>query len=191
MIKLLKEAYIKLRKKKEKVSIWNVLRYYNIPYWKFIFFYFNLMSKGFLLFFYSYFRYFMLIIWRRTLLIWASILAYFNITEEMINNFVRKSINIINYFLNQLELFKQILIGIIIIISLYYIFKIIKKVYTFLFKYTDILYFNDKIKNFYTNNIVNFIERNKQKRNIKTKEDFDLNEIKKIENKYKKHERIS
>jgi hypothetical protein len=109
----------------------------------------------------------------------------------MFEKIINKSTSFIHYFLNQIELTKQIIIGILFLISLYYILKILKRIYLFLFKYTDILNFNEKIKNYYSNNIVNFIEKNKKQKNIKTRENNDLNEIKKIESKYKKNERTT
>jgi len=145
-------------KKEKPIKLRKLLKGHNISLIRFIFFYLNLVSMSFKKFWYEYFRYFMLIIWRRTLLIWGSLLAYINITEQWI--------------IEQTLLFKTIIINLsikaqlILVISLFILWifrKIFYLIYKYFFNYRDLLNFNEKIINYYAENTAAWILKNSKK----------------------------
>ena len=176
-----------------------LLKSYNIPLIKFIFFYLSVVSKACFKFWYQYFRYFMLIIWRRTFLLWVSVLSYFKIDEKLL--------------LGICAFFKDFIINIpiswqhqcicILACFLLVIFRhLIIFIYKYLFNYRDILNFNKEVQIYYAENIAAWMLKNRSEikenpvitnnseikenpviaNNIEIKENPPINEISRLEN---------
>lgn len=173
--------------KRPKLTLYAILKENNISIFKFIFNYLNIISQAFRMYFWQYFRYIMLIIWRRTLIIWTSLLAIsYEITFQKIPKIFENGIaNIINIKKNLIEIIPTyfnygilnyilyLIIIWIIIIIIKYLIRFLYKLYKFLFIYKDIQYFNNQIKEFYEKKIIDFFETN-IKNNIK-------NDVEKVE----------
>lgn len=185
-------------KSKRKNSFFKYLKEeHKIPISHFVIFYWTAMCKSILFFGWSYFRYTMLIIFRRTLIVWSAALIYINFTIDQIRKYIIISYNEINqyyiYFINNIDLFHKILYIIsalvMFCICMKILWKVLSKLYNFLFIYRDLLDFNDRVSKFYEVETTNFIinkskkltpeEKKIQKETLKH-ELYDLNPVKKI-----------
>lgn len=151
---------------KKKNSFWSSLKEeHKIPMSHFLIFYWTTMCKSILIFGWSYFRYAMLIIFRRTFVVWSAALIYINFTIDQIRKYIIICSNQINqwytYFLNNIDLLHKILYIICVLIVLSIVIRLLwylfKTIYNFLFVYRDILDFNDKVSKYYKVETTNFI----------------------------------
>lgn len=172
------------KKKKNKIikrnlyySFWDFLKKNNISIFKFILYYLHLMHKAVYAFSYQYFRYFMLIIWRRNLIIWSSLLVYILFAEDLIKYCIDCIFNVI--YIGHIWLIPFMFIFVLLLLFL------LKKLYNFLFNYRDILDFNKEIKNYYSNEIDKWIFSVLSKQNNKELQN-KIDNLKKNKTKKKK-----
>lgn len=190
----LKNKYLN---KRQNQSFFYYLKINNISKIKFFMNYWLIITKSVRLYWWQYFRYLMLLIWRRTFLIWTAILAFiyeikitniienikpYNIYDKIYNIFIDFDYGKFNYII-------YFFISFISIIIIKYICIYVYKIYKFLFIYRDIKDFNYEIKKFYIKELTDFFEKNKniQKENIKLEDKNSKKDKKtsKINQKYK------
>jgi hypothetical protein len=184
--------------KKQENDIKNVrqlLKAYNISYIKFIIYYLFIMSNAVKIFWKDYFKYFMMIIWRRTLLVWTFIitLIYENFFKEVYNWIIRNIIYIKNIYINFIgdhglitNILLSIISTIIFIIFAWNMFKLLRRIYNFLFIYRELITFNDKIKRYYTESLLSFFKKHEHENNKGVKDVYQINREKQ---KNKEHKR--